>query len=146
MAAFSHALEIRCPVSEAFDYMLDLSREHEWQPQLRSATQSPPGPPAVGAVRTYTSDFMGKRVENRYVIREFEPNRRLVLESLEGSAVQATTTFEWEALSPDRTRVRMVVDGKATGVLRFVPDKLLAAAFEREVRAALEWLEERLSR
>lgn len=141
----SHALSvvIRRPVADVFAYMNDVAREPEWQPQLVEAVQEPPGPAEVGSRRRYRSQFMGRSVQNTYVIRVWEPGRRLVLETTDDSALNATSEVLWEAV-PEGTRVTMSVEGKPKGAFRLVPRALLETTMEREVKAALARLKERL--
>jgi uncharacterized membrane protein len=134
---------IERPVADVFSYMNDIAREPEWQPQLREAEQLPPGPAAVGSRRRYASDFMGRIVRNTYVIRIWEPNRRIVLETTPDSAVAATSEIRWEAVAGG-TRVTMSVDGAPKGRLKLLPRRLVEAAFKRELETALARLKERL--
>lgn len=123
--------------------MNDISREPEWQPQLVEAEQIPPGDVEVGTRRRYVSEFLGKRVENVYVITAHEPNRRVSCETTKGSVLDATSDIRWEA-TQGGTRVTMTLEGRASGPLRFVPKPLLEATFEKEVRGALTRLKDRL--
>ena len=145
MASRALSVVIRRPIAEVFDYMNDVTREHEWQPHLVDAVQEPPGPSAVGSLRRYRSEFMGRSVENTYVIRAWEPRRRLTLETTGDSALEATSEVRWEAV-PDGTRVMMTVEGKPKGAFRLVPRKLLEATMHKETEAALARLKERLER
>lgn len=143
MPKHEQSVVIARPIDEVFTYMNDVSREHEWQPQLLEAHQTPPGETAVGSERRYVSEFLGKRLENVYLVKVFEPNRQLVVESTRESAIQATTDMRWEAVDGG-TKVTMAVEGSPTGVLRFIPKALVEGAFENEVRSALSRLKERL--
>ena len=143
MPKHEQSVVIARPIDDVFSYMNDVSREHEWQPQLLEAEQIPPGPTAVGSKRRYVSEFMGKRLENTYSVIELEPGRRIVCETDPGSAVSARTVIQWDP-SSDGTRVTMSIEGKAGGLLRFVPPKLIEATFRSEVQAALGRLKERL--
>jgi uncharacterized membrane protein len=134
---------IRRPVEDVFSYMDDVAREHEWQPHLIEADQTPPGAAAVGTRRRYVSHFMGRRVENTYVITSYEPRRRVALETTPDSTLTATSEVTWEAV-PGGTRVSMSVDGTASGPLRLVPGRMLEATFEKELAASLARLKERL--
>lgn len=137
MAQHAESIEIQRPRTEVFSYMSDVSREREWQPQLKEASQMPAGPTTVGSQRRYVSEFLGRAVTNTYTVVAFEPERRMVIESGPDSAVRATSEFLWE--DTDRgTRVTMSVDGKPTGALRFIPKALLEATFRSEIRAALD--------
>lgn len=143
MPSYRDSIVIRRPLADVFDYMNDIDRESEWQPQLREAEQIPPGPVAVGSRRRYVSEFLGKRLENVYVVTAFEPNRRVACETTKDSIMSATTDIRWEE-TDGGTRVTMSLEGKASGPLRFIPAPLIEATFEKEVRSALARLKERL--
>jgi len=141
--SYEQSIHIRRSVEEVFAYMGDISREHEWQPHLVEAEQTPPGPTVVGTQRRYVSEFMGKRLQNTYVVQQLEPHERLVCRSTPDSAVSATTVLTWTP-EADGTRVSMALDGEAGGALRFVPARMIEAAFRKEVDSALALLKERL--
>lgn len=143
MPRHEESVAIRRPLREVFDYMNDVSREREWQPQLREAEQIPPGPVAVGTRRRYVSEFLGRRLENTYVITMYEPGRRVVAETTDDSLLSATSDIRWEEVEGG-TRVTMRLEGKASGPLRFVPGPLVEATFAKEVGNALRLLKERL--
>jgi uncharacterized protein YndB with AHSA1/START domain len=133
------------PVEDVFAYMNDVSREHEWQPQLREAEQTPSGPPGVGTRRRYVSEFMGRRVENTYVIRTFEPNELLVLETTPESSLSAKTEVRWTPIGSG-TEVTMSIEGSPKGALKLLPRRVLEATFEKEVERTLSHLKEVLER
>jgi carbon monoxide dehydrogenase subunit G len=143
MARHEQSITIRRPVAEVFAYMDDISRETEWQSQLVEAHQSPAGPTAVGTRKRYVSQFLGKRLENTYVVEVYEPDRRVVCRSTPDSVLNATTELLWEDVGGE-TRITMSLDGAASGPLRFVPAAMLEATFEKEVRTTLARLKERL--
>ena len=143
MPSHEQSILIRRPVAEVFAYMDDISRETEWQPQLLEAAQTPTGPTAVGTHKRYISEFMGKRLENTYVVKIYEPNRRLVCESTPDSILNATSDLRWEE-AEGGTRVTMALEGKPSGALRFVPARILEATFEKEVGATLARLKDQL--
>ena len=134
---------IQRPVEEVFAYMDDVEQEREWQPQLVEVEQLPEGPTRVGTRRRYVSEFLGKRLENTYVVLAYEPNRRVALQTTPDSVLDASSEIRWEAVD-DGTRVTMALEGKASGPFRFVPSSMLEATFEKEVRSALARLKERL--
>ncbi len=130
------SIVIARPPAEVFAYMDDVSREPEWQPGLRSATQEPEGPTEVGTKKTYTSSFLGRDVKNTYVVKELEPGRRVVYETTPDSTISTRTEIVCEP-DPGGTKVMMRVEGKPKGVLRFVPSSVLETAFTEEVQSAL---------
>jgi uncharacterized membrane protein len=143
MPRYEESVVIRRPLREVFDYMNDIAREREWQPRLRKAEQIPAGPVTVGTRRRYVSEFLGKRLENTYVITTYEPGRRVVAETTDDSVLQASSDIRWEHVEGG-TRVTMTLEGKTSGPLRFVPAPLVEANFAKEVRNALRLLKERL--
>lgn len=145
MASHEQSIVIRRPLSEVFEYMDDVAREREWQPHLLEAEQTPPGPTVVGSRRRYVSEFLGKRLENTYIVRLYEPERRIQLESTPDSVVRATTDIRWESVG-DGTQVTMKLEGKPSGALRFIPRAMLEATFEKEVTSTLGLLKEVLER
>ena len=132
----------RTPV-EVFYFMDDIAREPEWQPSLKMAEQEPPGPSRVGTTKRYVSEFMGREIENTYVVREVEPGRHLVYETTPDSAVDARTEIEW---TPEGmgTRVTMTLEGSPKGFMKLVPTRVLEAAYQKELSAALSRLKERI--
>lgn len=139
----SDSIFIQRAVADVFAYMDDVRLEHEWQPSLRDAEQEPPGAAAVGTQRHYVTDFMGRSVKNSYEIKTYEPNQRVVLESMPDSTVSATNEILW-ASEGTGTRVTMSVQGTPKGVLRFVPGAVLEAAFRAQMKEALSLLKKRL--
>lgn len=137
------SIVIQRPLEEVFAYMDDVSHEPEWQPQLIEAEQTPPGPSRAGTRRRYVTEFLGKRLENTYVVLGHEPNRRVVLQTTPDSALEASSEIRWEEVDGG-TRVTIILEGRAKGPLRFVPDALLEASFDRELRSALARLKEQL--
>lgn len=143
MARYQQSIVIDRPVNEVFAYMDDISREHEWQSQLVEADQTPAGATAVGSRKRYVSEFMGKRLQNTYVVEQYDPNERIVCRTTPDSVLDATSDIRWEAVDGG-TRVTMALSGAAAGALRFVPAKMLEAKFAQEVDATLARLKERL--
>lgn len=140
---YRHSVVIDAPLPEVFAYMDDVSREHEWQPNIVEARKDPPGETRVGTRKSYASQFMGKRIENTYVARVFEPNRRAVYETTPDSALQATAELTFEEVG-DSTRVTMAFEGKVGGPLRFVPKGVLEKLYQKELESTLGLLKRRL--
>lgn len=139
----SASIVIRRPIAEVFAYMDDVSREKEWQPNLRSAEKSPAGPTRAGTEKRYENRFLGRKVKNTYVVQEFERDRRIVYETTGKSAISVRSEFEWETVG-EGTRVTIFVAGKGRGALKFIPQKVLEAAFAQELEASLERVKERM--
>ncbi len=136
MLEYESSTTISRPPAEVFEYMQDIEREREWQPNLREAEQTPDGEPGVGTRRRYVSEFMGKRFENVYVNTVYEPNRRVVYKSAPESDTQAEGEITWEAVESG-TRVTMRLKAEVGGLLRLVPKSLVASVAKKELGDAL---------
>ena len=143
MSRSSASIVIRRPVSEVFAYMDDVSREIEWQPNLQFAKKHPEGPTMVGTEKHYENRFLGRKVKNTYVVKELEPERRIVYETTGMSSVSVRSEFVWEKVEQG-TRVTIYIDGKGRGVLKLIPQKVLEAAFSEELRNTLDRLRKQL--
>lgn len=143
MTTHESSVFIRRPIEDVFAYMDDIEREVEWQSSLTEASQTPPGATAVGSEKRYVSTFLGKRLTNTYVVETYEPNRRIVARTTDDSVLQATSDLRWNE-EEGGTRVTMAISGGASGPLRFIPQSMIEATFEREVAATLERLKQRL--
>lgn len=136
MLEYEYTTVINRPREEVFDYMQDISREHEWQPNLREAEQIPEGEPGVGTQRRYVSEFMGRRFENVYVNTAYEPYHKVAYTTTPESDTQATGEVIWEEVEGG-TRVTMRVEADVGGVLRFVPKGVIASVGKKELADSL---------
>jgi uncharacterized protein YndB with AHSA1/START domain len=136
MLQYEETIVIRGSVAEVFQYMQDLEREHEWQPNLRQASQEPDGVPGVGTTRNYVSEFLGKQFRNTYIYTVYEPNQRVVYESTSESDTQATSEILWKAVEGG-TQVTLRVAAETSGLLRFVPRSLVTSVGKRELGESL---------
>lgn len=143
MLRYDSSIIIERPVEEVFEYMQDIDREREWQPNLREAEQSPEGEPRVGTRRRYVSEFMGKRFENVYINTVYERDCRVAYKSARESDTQAQGEITWEAVDGG-TRVTMSVTIEVGGMLRFVPKSLIVSLGTKELEDALARAKARL--
>ncbi len=130
---------IRRSVPDVFSYMDDIEREHEWQPNLRAASQEPRGPVGVGTLKRYTSVFMKMERQNVYRVAFYEMYVRVVYESTPESATDATAEVQWDQL-PEGTRVTMAIDATPGPALKLLPKKVLEKATSQELERMLEKL------
>lgn len=145
MLEYESSTTISRPAAEVFEYMQDIEREREWQPNLREAEQTPEGEPGVGTRRRYVSEFMGKRFENVYVNTIYEPNRRVAYKSAPESDTQAEGEITWEAVEGG-TRVTMRFRAEVGGALRLIPKSLVASLAKKELGDALSRVKTRLEK
>ena len=143
MSTYEESVVIKRPVEQVFDYMDDIEREPEWQPNLRQVKQTPAGPAGVGTERHYVSEFMGRRFRNTYVNTAYEPRRRIAYRTTRTSDVQAEGEIEWRAIDAG-TEVTMRVTPQVPGFLRLLPRGARERLFTGELRTTLARLKGRL--
>lgn len=141
MPRIERSVTISCSVPDVFSYMDDVGREHEWQPNLRAASQEPRGPVGVGTLKRYTSVFMKQERHNVYRVTDYDMYVRVVYESTPESATQATAEVRWEQV-PEGTRVTMSIDAAPGRAMKLVPGKALASATTKELERMLRLLKE----
>ena len=130
---------IRCSVPDVFTYMDDVDREHEWQPNLRAASQEPRGSVGVGTLKRYTSVFMKTERRNVYRVTDYDMYVRVVYESTPESATNATSEVRWDQV-PEGTKVTMTIDATPGPALKLVPKKMLEKAMTQELERMLQKL------
>ena len=141
MPRIERSVTIARSVPDVFSYMDDVDREHEWQPNLRAASQEPRGPVGVGTLKRYTSVFMKQERHNVYRVTAHEMYVRVVYESTPESATQATAEVRWEQV-PEGTRVTMSIDAAPGRAMKLVPGKALESATTKELERMLRLLKE----
>lgn len=136
MFEYEYSIVIERPVEEVFEYMQDIDREPEWQPNLLEAEQTPEGVPAVGTRRRYVGQFMGQRFENIYINTAYEPPHRIAYRTAAQSSTRAVGEVTWQAVAGG-TRVTMRVEADLGGPLKFLPRTLIVSLARRELGASL---------
>src|SRR5213080_4948180 len=67
----------------------------------------------------FVAAFLGRRLTYTYRIAELEPDRRLVMHTAEGP-FPMETTYEWESVANNGTRMRLRNRGDAVGFATIV--------------------------
>ena len=102
------------PVDEVSAYAGDPSHAPEWYANISSVEWRTPAPMRVGSRIAFVAHFLGRRLEYVYEIVELEPGRRLVMQT-DGRPFPMRTTYEWERVDDDRTRMVLRNTGQPKG-------------------------------
>ena len=114
---FLHSVDIDRPADEVFAFLADFENNPSWQGGMRSCEWTSEEHPAVGATYTQEARFMGRRIETRFVVTEYEAGRRISIESTKSTfPIQVTRSVE--PLSEGACRVSAHIRGQPTGVLK----------------------------
>ncbi len=107
------------PVEEVSAYAADPMNAPEWYANIKESQWV--GEPGLreGAQAAFVAKFMGRRLEYTYEIREYRPAQRLVMATAQGP-FPMETTYEWEAVGENATRMRLINRGRPAGFSRWL--------------------------
>jgi hypothetical protein len=115
-----------------------------WYRNITSVEWRSPGLLNVGSRIAFVAHFMSRRLSYTYEVAVLEPGVRLVMRTTEGP-FPMETTYEFEALGPEQTRMRLRNRGQPSGFGSLVAP-FVALAMGRENRKDLAFLKDLLER
>jgi len=129
-------------IRDAFQYAGNFENVEEWDPGVSESKKVTPGPVRVGTVYSVVVKSGPSRTPMRYVVTEYKPPNRVVLEG-QGKRLTAidSITFEEEG---SRTKITYVADLSFSGLLASA-EPLMKGALDRVGRKAVEGLESALN-
>ena len=142
MIRLQETIEVPRDPAEAFAYASDFTHIEQWDPGVEESEKLTPGPPRAGTAYRVVVSSGVVRIPMRYVIREYDPPRRVVLEG-EGDRIHALDTILFE---PAEQGVRIVYTADLT--FRGIPafgESIMAGRLRRVGRRAVEGLRSALS-
>ena len=128
-------IEIGRPRTEVAEYASNPDNALSWLTNIKSVEWNPAKPLAVGSRIIFVAEFLGKRLDYIYVVRELEPGKRFVMGTQEGP-FPMETTYEWEDAPGGGTLMSLRNRGEPSGFSR-VTAPLVARAMRRENRKDL---------
>ena len=135
---------IERPPAEVFRFVAtDHFENHpKWDPAVISITKTSPGPIGVGTTARLVRTERGRRVEGSMEVIEYEPVSRFTEVSWFGPfTLHARATLE--PVAPASTRLELVIDTQARGVIRpLVP--LMKGTFRKTMARSLRIIKEQV--
>jgi hypothetical protein len=115
-----------------------------WYVNIKSVEWKTSPPVREGSEVAFVAQFMGRRLAYTYRIVTFVPGERLVMATSEGP-FPMETTYTWEALGPNRTRMTLRNRGTPTGFSAIAAPfmTMMMRSANRKDLAALKGLLER---
>ncbi len=132
------------PRSEVSAYAAELANSRSWYQNIKSVELRSPAPLAVGSRVAFVAEFMGRRLEYTYEVRELVHGERLVMSTSDGP-FPMETTYTWEDTADGATRMTLRNRGEPTGFGR-VAGPVMAMAMRRANAKDLRRLREILER
>ena len=131
-------IEIDRPRSEVAEYAANPGNALAWYKNIKSVEWNSSKPLEVGSRIVFVAEFLGKRLDYIYQVRELEPGKRFVMGTQEGH-FPMETTYEWEDAPGGGTRMSLRNRGEPSGFSRLTAP-LVGLAMRRENRKDLQRL------
>src|SRR3954469_19317254 len=110
-------IEIDRPLERVAAYAADPATAPEWYVNIEAVEWKTPPPVRVGSQVAFVAHFLGRRLAYTYEFVELIPGERLVMRTSEGP-FPMETTYTWQALSENQTRMTLRNRGEPSGVWR----------------------------
>jgi hypothetical protein len=130
--------EIGKPVEIVSEYAANPDNAPEWYVNIKSAEWKTPKPLAVGSLIAFKAQFLGRELAYVYRIAEFVPGKKMVM-TMETGPFAMETTYLWEAIGPNRTKMTLINRGEPTGFSKLM-SPFMKMAMRKANRKDLELL------
>lgn len=144
MTDIASSINIDHPADVVFDFLADMTNNPRWQRgQIGSEWTSPP-PLALGSTYDQQARFLGRTITSSFEVTEFEPGRRIRIETV-GGTMPIDVTRTVEPISEGRCRVTARIRGTPPSPFRLLGpllDRLVQRSVDRDYRRLKELLED----
>lgn len=106
-----------------------------WYVNIKTVEWKSTPPLTIGSRVAFVAHFLGRRIAYTYEFTELVPNARLVMRTSE-RPFPMETTYTWEAVSPESTRMTLRNRGEPSGFGK-IAAPFMEAAMRRANRADL---------
>jgi hypothetical protein len=127
---------IQRPIKQVFDFISSAKNDVKWQYGALATSQLTLHPVGLGTLFSSLSHFMGRRLQSKFEVTEYEPNKKYGFRSLSGP-IQTETLYHFEIYQDGGTRVDANLHVNQSGFFK-LPDALVT-------RFALNQLKENLA-
>jgi uncharacterized membrane protein len=105
---------INRPREQVASFACEPDNAPKWYVNIKSVKWVTERPLRVGSRMTFVAHFLGKKLEYTYEVMEFSPGKIFRMKTFEGP-FPMETTYTWEALNEDATRMTLRNRGEPSG-------------------------------
>ena len=131
------------PVAKVAAYAADPTNAPAWYANISAVEWETPPPLGVGSRIAFVARFLGRRIAYTYEVIEYEPERRLVMQTAQGP-FPMETTYMWQPVAGG-TRMTLRNRGAPSG-FGAMAAPMMVAAMRRANRNDLAALTAELTR
>jgi len=128
------------PRAEVAGYACDPDNATAWYRNISAVSWETPPPLGVGTRLRFVAQFLGRRLEYSYEVREHVPGERFVMSTAHGP-FPMETIYTWHDVGESSTRMTLRNRGEPAGFAK-ATGPLMAAAMRRANRKDLSRLKE----
>ncbi len=135
--------DITCPLAKVAAFSADPDHAPLWYKNIKSIVWKGSKHLGPGGKMDFVANFLGRRLAYTYEIVEWVPSQKLVMRTADGP-FPMETTYTWQALSPDVTRMTLRNAGHPTGFSAFTAPFMqwaMAKANKKDLAALKKLLE-----
>jgi hypothetical protein len=111
-------ITIKAPITTVASFAADPDNATKWYVNIKSVKWQTPMPLKVGSQVQFIAQFLGKKLIYTYEVAEFIPNEKFVMRTADGP-FPMETTYYWQAISADETRMTLRNRGTPKGFSAF---------------------------
>jgi uncharacterized membrane protein len=131
-------IDIDRPRDEVAAFAAEPDNAPRWYANIKRVVWKSPKPLAVGSQIEFGAEFLWRRLDYTYEVKEHVPGERFVMATAEGS-FPMKTTYTWSDARGGGTTMELRNEGEPSG-FKAVAAPLMRAAMERENRKDLRRL------
>jgi len=107
-------IEMAVPRDQVAAFASDPRNTPHWYVNIRSVVLQTPPPVGVGSRMAFVAQFLGRRIEYTYEVREWVEGERFVMSTAEGP-FPMQTTYTWSDTPDGGTRMTLRNAGEPSG-------------------------------
>ena len=110
---------IERPVNEVAEYVANPDNAPSWYKNIKSVKWESPHPLKLGSKITFVAHFLGKVLEYTYLVSEYRPGEKLIMQTEQGP-FPMQTTYTWIGIDRGKTKMVLRNTGSPSGFSKLI--------------------------